>query len=168
MSQAWERLLEEELTKPGGLAILGVGNTRKGDDAAGVFCATLIRNNIKAVRPDIMIVEGGVTPESETGRIRQFGPSRVLIIDAALGGHAPGTIFVVKHSDILQDDLSTHHMPLSLLIRYFEASLDCRVICLGIEPGLVEAKAPLSSEVKLAVASLAERVVGILERKPLV
>ncbi len=168
MSQEWEGLLEEELTKPGGLAILGVGNTGKGDDAAGVFCATLIRNNIKAVRPDIMIVEGGVTPENETGRIRQFGPSLVLIIDAALGGHAPGTIFVVRHGDIKQDDLSTHHMPLSLLIRFFEASLECRVLCLGVEPGLVEAQAPLSSEVKLAVATLAERIVDILERKPLV
>ena len=168
MSQAWERLLEEELAKPGGLVILGAGNTRKADDAAGVFCATLIRNNIKAVRPDIMIIEGGVTPENETGRIRRFGPSLVLIIDAALGGHPPGTIFVVKHGDILQDDLSTHHMPLSLLIRYFEASLECRVVCLGIEPGLVEAEAPLSSEVKLAIASLAERIVDILKRKLLV
>lgn len=168
MNQAWEGLIEEELAKPGNLVILGVGNTRKGDDAAGVYCATLIRNHVKAVRPDIMIVEGGMSPENETGRIRHFKPSLVLIIDTALGGHPPGTIFVVRQSDILRDDLSTHHMPLSLLIGYLEASLECRVLCLGIEPGLVEVDAPLSSEVKVAVAALAEKVVTVLERKSLV
>lgn len=167
MSQAWDELLDAELAKADRVVILGVGNERKGDDAAGVLCAVLIRRMLTAVRPDVLIINGGEAPENETGQVRKFKPSHVLVIDAGFGGYTPGTIFVVDPQAVSVDDLSTHHLPLSLLLRYLEASLECRVICLAIEPRLIEMSRGLSDEVKRAVAALAERVVGLLERKPL-
>ena len=167
MSQAWDEILDAELPKAERLAILGVGNERKGDDAAGVLCVALILRMLTALRPDVLIINGGEAPENETGRIRKFKPSHVLVIDAGLGGQAPGTIFFVDPQAVSVDDLSTHHLPLSLLLRYLEVSLECRVICLAIEPRLVEMGRGLSDEVKRGVAALAERVVGLLERKPL-
>jgi len=166
MSRSWETILEEELTAPGRLVVLGVGNLKKGDDAAGNLCLTLIRSNFHGVRSDLLLLQGGTVPENETGRIRSFKPSRIIIIDAALGGHPPGTVFIFDPQDISLDNLSTHHMPLSLLVRYFEASLDCRVICLGIEPERVEAGQPLTEPVKQAVARLAERIVELLVQRP--
>ena len=159
--------MDEELTRADRVAILGVGNERKGDDAAGVLCVALIRRMLTAVRPDVLIINGGAAPENETGHIRKYKPSHVLVIDAGLGGHAPGTIFVVDPKAVSVDDLSTHHLPLSLLLRYLEVSLECRVICLAIEPRLIAMDHGLSNEVKRGVAALAERVVGLLERKPL-
>lgn len=167
MSEPWESTLEQVIVRPGRLAVLGVGNLDKGDDAAGSLCVALIRTNFHGVRPDLLVLQGGASPESETGRIRQFQPTDVLLIDAALGGHKPGTIFVVDPKSIARDDLSTHHLPLSLLIQYFEASLECRVVCLGIEPGAVDPSVAISEPVKRAVAGLAERIVEMLTRRPL-
>ncbi|MCJ7612906.1 MAG: hydrogenase maturation peptidase HycI [Candidatus Aminicenantes bacterium] len=166
MSQPWETILEKELTQPGRVVLLGVGNVKKGDDAAGSLCLTLIHSNFHGVRSDLLILQGGTVPENATGRIRAFKPSRVIIIDAALGGHPPGTIFIFDPQDIRRDNLSTHHLPLSLLVKYFEASLECRVICLGIEPERVEAGQPVTAAVKQAIARLAERIVDILVRRP--
>ncbi len=167
MSEDWESPLEREVVKPGRLAILGVGNLDKADDAAGSLCVALIRTNFHGVRPDLLVLQGGASPENETGRLREFQPTEVVIIDAALGGHPPGTVFIVDARDISQDDLSTHHMPLSLLIRYLEASLECRVLCVGIEPQSVDARDPVSAPVKRSVAYLAEKIVDLLTRRPL-
>lgn len=90
-----------------------------------------------------------------------------MIIDAALGGHPPGTIFILDPQAIRRDDMSTHHLPLSLLVQYFAASLECKVICIGIEPESVEVGEPVSEPVKQAVAYLAERLVDILTRRPM-
>jgi hydrogenase 3 maturation protease len=167
MSEDWESRLEEWLVRPGRLAILGVGNLDKADDAAGSLCVALVRTNFHGVRPDLLVVQGGTSPENETGRVRAFGPTEVLIVDAALGGHPAGTIFVVDPQDISHDDLSTHHMPLSLLIRYLEASLECRVLCVGVEPRSVDPGDPVSDPVKRSVAYLAEKIVDLLTRRPL-
>jgi hypothetical protein len=58
-------------------------------------------------------------------------------------------------------------LPLSLLVEYFEASLECKVICLGLEPESVDAGEPVSVVAKQAIALLAERIVDILARRPL-
>lgn len=167
MSEPWETRLEEELMRPGRLAILGVGNMQKADDAAGSLCVALVRTNFHGVRPDLLVLQGGTTPENETGRVRQFQPTHIVIIDAALSGHKPGTTFILDPQAISPDDMSTHHMPLSLLVRYFEASLECKVICVGIEPESVDPGEPLSDPVKRAVAFLAEKLVDILTRRPM-
>jgi hydrogenase 3 maturation protease len=112
------------------------------------------------------VIQGGTVPENETGRIREFQPSHILVIDAALGNLPPGTVFIVDPRTIGRDDLSTHHLPLSLLVQYFEVSLDCRVICLGIQPESVEMGRPVSEPVKRAIALVAERIVDILVRRP--
>jgi hydrogenase 3 maturation protease len=166
MSEPWETLLEEELLRRGRLAILGVGNLQKADDAAGSLCVALIRTNFHGVRPDLLVLQGGTTPENETGRVREFKPTQIVIIDAALGGHSPGTTFILDPRAVRRDDVSTHHLPLSLLVQYFEASLECKVICIGIEPESVERGEPVSDSVKRAVASLAEKLVDLLSRRP--
>ena len=167
MSEDWESRLRRDVVKPGRLAILGVGNLDKADDAAGSLCVALIRTNFHGVRPDLLVLQGGASPENETGKLREFEPTEVLIIDAALGGRAPGSIFVVDAKDISHDDLSTHHLPLSLLIRYLEASLECHVLCVGIQPESVDPRDPVSDPVKRAVAYLAEEIVDLLTRRPL-
>ncbi len=167
MTEPWTTFLEQKLLRPGRLAIIGVGNLEKGDDAAGSLCVALIRTNFQGVRPDLLVLQGGTVPENETGRVREFQPTQVLLIDAALGGHQPGTVFIVDPASITHDDLSTHHVPLSLLIHYFKASLECEVYCVGIEPGSLDPRQPVSTPVKRAVAGLAEKIIDLLTRRPL-
>ena len=112
------------------------------------------------------VLDGGEVPESATGIIRKFQPTHVLIIDAASAGHEPGTVFFVNKRKVPDDEITTHRIPFSHLVRYLEESVGCRVILLGIEPGDTQWGRPMSS----AVSKSAEFLMDALEdaglRKP--
>jgi hydrogenase 3 maturation protease len=173
----WCEIISQELERAKRLFVLGIGNKRKGDDAAGNLFVRLFKREMarkkrsadsgsagigrpgrpKSKSPPLELrgLDAGETPESSTGLIRKFRPTHVLIVDAALGGHQPGTIFVIDKENIRQEDLSTHRIPLALLVRYLEETIGCRVILVGIEPKEIAWGIPASSAVKTAAARLA-------------
>ena len=143
--------------------VLGVGNRQKGDDAAGSLCVRLLRKQMikkKAAR-ELRVLDAGETPESATSLVRELRPTHVLIVDAAVGGHQPGTIFVIDKKKIRQEDISTHRLPLYHLVRYLEESIGCQVILVGIEPQEVALGKPVSATVRAAVSHLAAGLVHI-------
>lgn len=198
-AQDWQTRLARELKAARRLFILGVGNRDKADDGAGSLCVRLLLRKIEepearrrkspasAVPPEsprnlnarrlqaIKVLDGGEVPESATGTIRKFRPTHVLIIDAAAGGHEPGTIFFVSRKKIPEDDLTTHRIPLSHLVRYLEETIGCRVIVLGIEPKELSSGKPMSGQVRKAVETFADSLTvwqkksrsGILENSAL-
>jgi hydrogenase 3 maturation protease len=156
VSHDWRDRLSTELSKARRLFILGVGNRRKADDGAGSRCAGLLKLELrKGALENIQVLDAGEVPENATGLIRRFGPTHVLIVDAAVSGHEPGRVFVVDRRRIPRDDLSTHRIPLIHLVRYLEQSVRCRVIVVGIEPRVIAWNQPMSPPVKAAAAELA-------------
>ncbi len=125
----------------------------QGDDAAEFF-GTGCRRSAAPVRP-VLFVDGGETPENETGKMRHFHPDLVLLIDAARGGRPSGEIFTVDPESIADEEISTHRISLSLLVRYLEESVGARVLFLGIEPVSTSLHAPISDPVRRAVDALA-------------
>jgi hydrogenase 3 maturation protease len=156
----WRKRLARELRAANRLFVLGVGNPDRADDGAGNLCVRLLQrkmaNTNRRTLEEIQVVDGGEVPESATGLIRKFRPTHVLIIDAASAGHAPGTVFFINKKKISEDDLTTHRIPLSHLVRYLEESIGCGVILLGIEPRDLSQGKPMSSAVKRAVANLTD------------
>ena len=110
----------------------------------------------------IQVLDGREVPESETGPIRRFRPSHVLIVDAVLAGNPPGTVFFVDPGSIAEDDLSTHRIPLSRLVRYLEETVGCRVFLLGIEPKNLGPGKGLTRPVSQAAGAVAESLAGWL------
>jgi len=108
----------------------------------------------KRASPAVQVLDGGAAPENATGIVRRFRPTHVLIIDAADGGRAPGEVFFIDEKKIADDDLTTHRVPLSRLVRYLEEDIGCRVMLVGIQPGELSEDAPMSPAVKAAVGSL--------------
>lgn len=179
----WNRAISLKLKGAERLFVLGVGNPRKGDDAAGSLCARRLNRELRPRRRpaqpgsagprgfgrkprktqslEILALDAGGAPENATGPIRKFGPTHVLIVDAALGGFEPGTIFLVDRKKIAQEDVSTHRIPLVHLIRYLEESMGCRVTLVGIEPKDLAPGAPVSPSVKSAAARLAAWLAGL-------
>ena len=173
----WRGDISRELKKAERLFVLGVGNRQRGDDAAGSLCVRLFKKGVawrkrraealplESVRPlrtlsngaslELQVLDAGEAPESATGLIREFRPTHVLIVDAAVGGHQPGTIFIFDKEQIRQEEISTHRLPLFHLVRYLEKSLGCRVILVGIEPKGVAWGKPISAAVRAAAAHLA-------------
>lgn len=115
--------------------------------------------------PNLQVLDGGEAPENVTGVIRKFDPTHLLIIDAAIGGHKPGTVFIINKKKISQDDLSTHRIPLSHLVRYLEENVGCRVILIGIEPREISWKKSLSPPVEASIATLVETILKIWNKK---
>lgn len=173
----WSRELSAALRGAARLVVLGVGNPNKGDDAAGCLFVRGLQRELgrrersaragrretersgaqskKFLLLEVLAFDAGEAPENSTGRIREFRPTHVLIVDAALGGFDPGTIFLIDREKISQDDISTHRIPLVYLVRYLEEDVGCRVILAGIEPKDLAWGKPVSSSVKAAAARLA-------------
>lgn len=145
----WQKTVKEFIAGEDRIVILGIGNIQKGDDAAGSVCArNLIKKIGNALPGNLKIIDGGEIPENFTGDIRQFNPSRVLIIDAVIAGHEPGTIFIADPKMIENTDVSTHRMPLSMLCRFMEESIGCKVIIIGIEAKEVDLDITVSKSVQ--------------------
>ncbi|OGD22334.1 MAG: hydrogenase maturation peptidase HycI [Candidatus Aminicenantes bacterium RBG_13_59_9] len=163
MKSDWRDKLEKKLMAAPRIAILGVGNSLRGDDAAGGIVVRELKNTVgKRKGRKTLLLDGGEAPESLTGEVRKFDPSHVLIVDAARGGHKPGTIYLVDRDEISQDDLTTHRIPLIFLIGFLEDSLGCRVEVIGIEPKNLDLGEPVSEEVFAAISLLAEELEKIL------
>jgi len=167
MSPGWRSALRREVAAARRMVILGVGAPENGDDAAGVFCAEEIRRGLRGRRlRHIKVIVGAEAPEGATGRIRRFGPSLVLIVDAALSKKRPGSIFFVGRKDIAKETLTTHTIPLSYLSVYLEETIGCRVLLLGIQPKAVARGAFLSAPVRSAARAVAEEILAGLRKTP--
>ncbi len=160
----WQSRLAWELRAARRLFVLGVGNPDRADDGAGSLCARKLRRKMAHSHPrdlaETAILDGGEVPESATGSIRNFRPTHVLIVDAASAGHPPGTVFFINKKRINEDDITSHRIPLSLLVRYLEESVGCRVILLGIEPGDLTQGKRMSTAVRRAAEAVAESLSG--------
>lgn len=158
----WRRRLRQEFQEAKRVAILGVGNKLKGDDAAGILCAEGLNRLMRGKIPArLKILLGREAPENQTGRIRKFNPDLVLILDAVLGSHKPGAVFLAEKSQIADETVSTHKVSLALVADYLEKSVGCRVLILGIQPQKIEFGAPASEPVKESAGKLAEYLAAL-------
>ena len=163
MNSDWKKKLRLGLTGKGRLVILGVGNPLKGDDAAGLLCVEQITKRVPAtVRPGVRIFRTYDVPENYTGKIRKFKPTRILIIDAALAGLKAGDIFILEKEKIAIEEISSHKIPLMVLISYLEQSIGCKVTVLGIQAKDLSFGAPVTPIVKTAVKTVADFLAAAL------
>jgi len=165
----WREVLSSASREMSRIAVLGIGNDLRGDDAAGVLCVReagkvwgLSREAMTASGRSILLIDGGDAPESQTGPLRTFRPDLVILIDAARGGGPPGMVFRVEPDRISDEDVSTHRISLAMLVRYLEKSLETRVLFLGIEPASTEGQARVSPAVRTSVRLLAEALIRSL------
>lgn len=152
-------LLGQQVAKSGAprIAIIGIGNTLRSDDAAGMLVAReLLGRECAADTEHLLILEAGHAPENRTGELRKFAPDLVLLIDAADMGKEPGAVEWISEEDIDGMSASTHSLPLSMLARYLTLELECKVILLGIQPASNEVGEIVSAEVLQAVGEVVQ------------
>jgi hydrogenase 3 maturation protease len=151
------RLLNQSTSENKRIAVVGIGNEMRGDDAAGMLVARAL--GLRVVNLEhVRIIEGGHAPENATGELRKFSPDLVLLIDAADMGEAAGNIALISMEQIDGISASTHSLPLSMLARYLTLELNCEVALLGIQPKSVEMGASVSDEVNQAVKDIVEEI----------
>ena len=139
------------------IAVLGVGNLLRSDDAAGILVARALSQRECAADPNhVLILEAGPAPENRTGELRRFAPNVILITDAADMGETPGAIRWIAEGQIDGMSASTHSLPLSMLIHYLRLELHCNVRILGIQVGSNEVGQSMTPEVMQAVDEIVD------------
>jgi hydrogenase 3 maturation protease len=134
--------------------VLGIGMGWKSDDGLGVALARALAKKLPA-HPRIRVASGGEAPENFTGAVRAFAPSHVILLDAVDHGLAAGSVFLADESSMAIGDMTSHHLPLRLLMRFLGASIPCRVILIGVQPLTLRPGNRLSAPVRKTVAALA-------------
>lgn len=142
--------------------VLTVGNSLMGDDGAGpMLCERMEATPV----PGWTVIDGGSMPENVTYAVKAMKPQRLLIVDVATLGLAPGEMrFVDKERIRSMGIASTHNLPLSFIMDELEQVIE-QVVFLGIQPQEVGFCMPVTDAVQQAVerihAGLAEGLADI-------
>ena len=138
--------------------IVGIGNTLKGDDGAGV----LICQRLKDIDPE-QVIDAGTVPENYIQPIIEKTPNVLLIIDAIDFGACAGAINIFRPDQLSSLAISTHTLSPRLFVDVICRSISPEVYFVGIQPGQTVLGRPLTPEVEQAVKSLTEILSTILK-----
>ena len=125
------------------LAIIGVGDELMPPDRLGMYAAREIgKQHLSGVR----VFFAGTVPESITAPLRRYRPGHMLFLDAADMGVRPGTIAVIEPEQVQASLISTHVLPLPVVMDYVGQETGAGVTLLGIQPDLTRSDKDLSDE----------------------
>jgi hydrogenase maturation protease HycI len=153
--------LQKKLQKASKIALLGIGSELRGDDVAGLLVAETLKKRIRKPHK-FKAFFGATAPENITGEIREFGPSHLIMVDAAEIKGKAGTVKIIGEEEIGGISFSTHTLPTKILVDYFKQSIGCKVIIIGIKPKSTKFGAPVSKEVKKTARELAAAIKSII------
>jgi hydrogenase 3 maturation protease len=128
-----------------------VGNRDGGDDAIGPYIA----DKLKKVRQENVVIDCGTIPENFTADVKKYNPNNVLIIDSVEMNLKAGEIRIINADKISEMHISTHGIPLSILMKYLKQFVG-RVILIGIQPAKMTGN--MTNKVKKAANQLIEMI----------
>lgn len=137
-------------------AFVGMGNTDRADDGAGVVLAHLLRD---AGVPHVF--DGGASPERILPCVRDGGYDSIVFLDAADLGAAPGTVCVLDTHEITAryPQVSTHKMSVATLARLAGEGNNASLWLIGIQPQSIEMnRQGLSEPVATTIHILAQAI----------
>ena len=129
--------------------VFGIGNEQNGDDGVGPYVAKNV--NFQGWKG----INCSVTPENFTSVAKKEKPELLVLVDATDMGLEPGEVRIVQGGKIDELVISTHYMPLSILMRYLSESAG-RVVFVGIQPK--QREKDLSKEVRASANMLLEYI----------
>jgi hydrogenase 3 maturation protease len=158
-SRNLRQLLKRRLEPATRIAVLAVGSDLRGDDAAGLLVGRELAALRWPRRRPLKVFFGETAPENLTGELRRYGPSHLLVVDAADRKARAGTIHV---TDIGSAGASTvyctHNLPLSVMLGYLARSMSVDIVVLGIQPLRLDFGTTPSAAAKRAVKQLTAAV----------
>ncbi|MFW6120672.1 MAG: hydrogenase maturation peptidase HycI [Petrotogales bacterium] len=135
--------------------VMCVGNRRGGDDAIGPYIADKLKSS-----EDFAVIDCGTTPENYTSVVKQCKPKQVVIIDAVEMDLNPGEIRIVPKEKIGNMHVSTHNIPISILIQYLERHVE-NILFIGIQPKT------MSGQISMPVKKSGEKLIKLIEKNKL-
>ena len=157
----FETTLRDRLV--GRVAVMGIGNTMRGDDGLGVHLVNSLQQTSLSRNIGLFVCE--MTPENFAGPVTEFRPDTILMIDAAELGEAPGSARLVGAQEIADSGMTTHTLSLRLLATLLESETNATVTLLAVQPKGREFGAEVSPQVSETLFYLTELLRSILHRE---
>ena len=143
-------------------AVVGVGNLLRGDEGIGVHIAAKLKS--AGLPPNVVVLEGGTHFWGDEQELD--GAEKLIIVDAVLGGAAPGTIYRFR-IDELEDEaesvkLSCHDTGLieKLRLSQFAGFNPEQIVVIGVEPARTEWNTSLSSEIEERIPEIIDAIMA--------
>lgn len=109
-----------------------IGNREGGDDGAGPYVTDKLKD-------EFTVLDCGVVPENYTSVVKKHHPENLIIIDAVDMGLNPGEIRIVPKEKIGIMHISTHGIPISVLINYLSQYVE-KIVLIGVQPKTMSGK----------------------------
>ena len=135
--------------------IMCIGNREGGDDAIGPYIADQLK---KQEIDDFIVLDCETVPENYTSVVKQYKPKNLIIIDAVEMDLDPGEIRIVQKEKIGTMHISTHGIPISVLINYLEEHAG-KILFIGIQPE------SMSGELNKKVQKSGDKLVETIKNK---
>jgi hydrogenase 3 maturation protease len=142
--------------------VVGVGHVLWGDDGVGPAAVQALHESLP-VNDRLQYIDAGPAPENYTGKLREFRPDIVLLVDAAEMDLLPGSYRCIDLSDLDGFSASGHSLPLSVISAYLQVELNCRILLIGIQPETLAFGAGLTDSVQGTVSYLTGELKNLIE-----
>jgi len=132
--------------------VICIGNRYNGDDAIGPYVADKLKQEDL---DEFLILDCSTVPENFTSLVKKNNPTNLIIIDATDMGLSSGEMRRISKDMIGNMHVSTHNIPLSILVSYLEHYVK-NVFIIGIQPENMDGS--MSEEVKKSGDKLVELI----------
>ena len=132
-----------------------IGNREGGDDAIGPYVADQL---LQQKRDDLEVIDCGTTPENYTSIVKKHKPQNLLIIDAVEMELSPGDIKIIPREKIGTMHISTHGIPISVLMKYLEEYVN-NIYFIGIQPR------SMSGEISKTIKKSGDKLTDLIKNK---
>ena len=112
--------------------IMCIGNRNGGDDGVGPYIADKLKN-------EFTVLDCGVVPENYTSIVKQHNLENLIIIDAIEMELSPGEIRIVPKEKIGVMHISTHGIPIPVLVNYLSQYVK-KIVIIGVQPKTMSGK----------------------------
>jgi hydrogenase 3 maturation protease len=152
------------------VVILGIGNTLKGDDAAGPLVCERLSGRVPAT-----VIDAGTVPENYIGPVLEAAPDVLFLVDAVdFGGPRPGgslhsragQIRVCRPDEIQGCAFSTHALSLHLSMELIRRQTRLEVRVIGIQASRTRFGDRPSPAVEEAVETLVDTLTRFFRPVP--
>jgi len=159
MSSSLNREILSALRPEGRTVIITIGNSLRADDGVGPFIGGQVPD-----RDGLLVLDALMNPENIVEDAIAYQPEKMIVIDAADFGGAPGEIRVIPLDQLQHYTvLSTHHFPVHVSLGIIQEETGADLTILGIQPASVEFSEAMSEEVR----ETAQTVIDYLNNPPL-
>jgi len=155
-----ERELKKWFSGAERVVVAGIGNPMRMDDFVGVKIVQDLRGKVSE---KVYLIECETVPESFMQQIIDFGPTHILLIDAAILGLKPGNARLIKPEQLMMfPAFSTHMLPLRIFCEYLGRAAKAKIALLLIEPKMTDFGEGLTLEITASAQSIVDTLLAAL------